>query len=464
MPEPTLLDDKNLPLSELQDAINAAEEFAASQNARVFALIQGKEPHANANKIVYENVPPPAKAAQLVLREFKAGINENELLDAVADFEQEKRLRVRRISPAWVEGEIRVVAIFEPAPAQAAQPAGTKIVTGNMSVFGGVDDEGMTPTENLALVWDEPTAANYPNWFFTKAEKPHLPGYGRRLKPGLHYVATRWKYTETPKSFLQKPTTTCTVFNPTTGKKLEGVRPIDWGPNLDTTGRDVDLSPAVAEALGLDTDDICTVWIPLPPGGTVLADATSATPAAPGKRRIVWLTGDYSERKVDAGKEKCDYTIDFHFNGFDKPAFGGEVFFKPGDASAKTLAEKIFAAFSAAGIKPHGEPIKSAGPDSRAKYIAGYPCHSVLLEPLFLTEKSQAEFIRKEGKLEEISKGIANAIKSVTGEDEIIGLSVGHLGKTSQPNDRGVQGFFGDWEGDYNKRMAEAVARHLQTA
>jgi hypothetical protein len=52
------------------------------------------------------------------------------------------------------------------------------------------------------------------------------------------------------------------VSNPSTGKS-KSAQPVDWGPNA-STGRIADLSPGLASALGLNTDDECTVEVPLP--------------------------------------------------------------------------------------------------------------------------------------------------------------------------------------------------------
>jgi hypothetical protein len=52
------------------------------------------------------------------------------------------------------------------------------------------------------------------------------------------------------------------------GKSVEA-RPVDFGPAI-ATGRVADLSPGLASALSLDTDDICTLDIPLPQAGVVV--------------------------------------------------------------------------------------------------------------------------------------------------------------------------------------------------
>lgn len=131
-------------------------------------------------------------------------------------------------------------------------------VEGKMSTFGGPTDKGMKSGEGLAL-WSSPQDMmnhGLTDWILSEASAK-APGLGRRLNPEQYYIACRWDYSETPRSFLR--TTSAWVENPKTGKRLIA-RPMDWGPNL-STGRVADLSPGLAKALGLKTDDVCNITI-----------------------------------------------------------------------------------------------------------------------------------------------------------------------------------------------------------
>jgi uncharacterized protein (TIGR02594 family) len=129
-------------------------------------------------------------------------------------------------------------------------------VTGKMSTFGGPADTGMSPSEGLALV--EPVEiAKFPGIFLSE-QPPGTTGFGRRLDPKAHYIAMRWDYKVTLRSWLQANKVQVTA----NGKTFEA-QPVDWGPNLHT-GRIADLSPGLAEALGLQTDDTVTITIPQP--------------------------------------------------------------------------------------------------------------------------------------------------------------------------------------------------------
>jgi hypothetical protein len=141
-----------------------------------------------------------------------------------------------------------------------SSPAGTPgtmiTIVGKMSVFGGPNDTGVGPDEGLSLFEPSDVAANAD--IFLPAQPSGTTGLARRLNPQAKYLACRWDLDETPKSYLR--TITVRVSNPSTGKS-ENARPADTGPDI-ATGRVADLSPGLAQALGLKTDDVCHVEIP----------------------------------------------------------------------------------------------------------------------------------------------------------------------------------------------------------
>jgi N-acetylmuramoyl-L-alanine amidase len=129
--------------------------------------------------------------------------------------------------------------------------------TGKMSTFGGPDDHGMSPNEGLALF--EPVDLSNPqySYLFLSAPPPGTSGLGRRLDPSKLYLACRWDYTQTPRDLLRN--NLAAVVNPQNGRSVSA-RPVDWGPSPDTN-RVADLSPGLAAALGLNTDDFVSVTI-----------------------------------------------------------------------------------------------------------------------------------------------------------------------------------------------------------
>ena len=130
---------------------------------------------------------------------------------------------------------------------------------GKMSTFGGPDDDGVSSSEGLSLVNNKSQLEELKAFFLDK-QPPGTTGYAKRLNPDTFYIACRWDFGQTSKKYLRS--ILVTVSNPANGKS-EQAKPIDFGP-ATATGRVADLSPGLAKALGLDTDEQCIVEIPLP--------------------------------------------------------------------------------------------------------------------------------------------------------------------------------------------------------
>lgn len=132
------------------------------------------------------------------------------------------------------------------------EPKDKLVFSGPMSTFGGPDDSGMSATEGLAMVQSYFEFAQMSAYF----QRGALFWYGRKLDPNTFYVA--WRYPKSLRIWLR----THKVKVRANGKCFEA-QTIDWGP-AEATGRVVDLSPGLAKALGLQTDQTCEVEVPLP--------------------------------------------------------------------------------------------------------------------------------------------------------------------------------------------------------
>ena len=126
---------------------------------------------------------------------------------------------------------------------------------GKMSHFGGPTDEGVKADEGLALV--TANNMNQVSEYFLPSQPAGTTGLARRLNPDKYYIACRWSYAQTPKSFLLGRMVR--VTNPTNGKSAEA-KPVDWGPHGDTQ-RVADLSPGLANYLGLATNGLVEVTL-----------------------------------------------------------------------------------------------------------------------------------------------------------------------------------------------------------
>jgi len=150
-------------------------------------------------------------------------------------------------------GEERPPEVEQPAPPAGGEAAAR--FAGKCSWFGGPDDEGVSPSEGLAFLYEYDDAPH----LFLDEQPAGTTGLARRLNPDTFYVACRWDYDETPKEMLAQRGYLAAV---SAGGKTALAWPADWGPHGDTD-RAADLSPGLMEALGLGTDDEVEVTYPV---------------------------------------------------------------------------------------------------------------------------------------------------------------------------------------------------------
>jgi len=130
------------------------------------------------------------------------------------------------------------------------QPEAFRLV-GKCSWFGGPDDQGVSPDEGLAFLYELDDAPE----LFLPYQPSGTTGLARRLDPATSYIACRWNYDQFSKEDLASGDLMFWVYAPKTGKRFKA-RPADWGPHEEKTGgRVADLSPGLLDALGIGTDD-----------------------------------------------------------------------------------------------------------------------------------------------------------------------------------------------------------------
>jgi hypothetical protein len=157
-----------------------------------------------------------------------------------------------------IKSVARRVTRVKRIPEKAAPPEEILFrVEGKMSTFGGPHDTGMAADEGLALFTSADLQDPKYAYLFLPNQPPGTSGLGRRLNTNQYYFACRWNYDDTPKEFLKRAL--ARVENPLNGRALDA-RPVDWGPNV-ATRRVADLSPGLATALGLATDNVVRITI-----------------------------------------------------------------------------------------------------------------------------------------------------------------------------------------------------------
>jgi hypothetical protein len=139
---------------------------------------------------------------------------------------------------------------------RVVQALQAKEFSGKIGIWGGPNDMGVPPDENLALV-DPSEIPDFQRYFLPR-QPSGTTGLARRLDPTSYYISARWNYTITSKPFLK--THLVIVKNPRNGKSAEA-QPVDWGPDA-MSGRVADISPGLATYLGLTVDDEAVIEIP----------------------------------------------------------------------------------------------------------------------------------------------------------------------------------------------------------
>ncbi len=124
---------------------------------------------------------------------------------------------------------------------------------GKMSTFGGISDTGMANDSGLAL-YEAKEADLRPDLFYPAPADTPTQETWKRLKTQAFYIAFRYDQKEIRQDLQWA---TWRLMNPRT-KQMVAAFCVDWGPGA-TTGRLVDVSPGIASALRLETDDLISV-------------------------------------------------------------------------------------------------------------------------------------------------------------------------------------------------------------
>lgn len=186
--------------------------------------------------------------------------------------------------------------------------------------------------------------------------------------------------------------------------------------------------------------------------------------------QVTFFKGDYKARQMKANEAGVDAYFEHHFNAGSRSAnyAVGIVATNHSKRSyelARQYAKEVAKEFNIHVARdtdrdPSNDGVFVGGWDGRRgnhnlKYTA---MPAVLLEPLFASNPTHAQWIRSESGQRRLSACLARTIYAFYPHDAHIGLSVGHKYKTSKPNDRGVEVYGGGSEAEY----AEVVLKLTQ--
>lgn len=300
-------------------------------------------------------------------------------------------------------------------------------ISGKCSWFGGPDDEGVSPDEGLAFIYEIDDAPD----LFLPQQPAGTTGLARRLDPDEHYIACRWDYSVTSKEELL--TIKVNVRAAKTGASFLA-RPADWGPHKDT-GRIADLSPGLLQALGIDTDDTVEVTIPTPKknlsivissghGLLVRGASSEFMDEVDEARKVVPQVAEYlrdngctvyefhddtsttQSQNLETivnyhNSQNRDLDVSVHFNAYDGTAHGTECLY----LTQKDLASRVATAISKSGkLTLRGD--NGAVHRTNLAFLNNTEAPAILIELCFCDHQSDSAHYRKH--FEAICRAIAN--------------------------------------------------------
>jgi hypothetical protein len=159
--------------------------------------------------------------------------------------------------------------------------------------------------------------------------------------------------------------------------------------------------------------------------------------------KVVRLTGDYEAREAEAKRRGCAMVLHQHLNSVADP--------KPSytlvEVAYPTTARELKCARDAAanyetllkGGLGYGSGVRVLKDGDRGESIIDNTLEAYISEPLFASNPTQAKWVAKPESQRALARAAVDAIQANYPDGSVIGLSIGHIGKTSNPRDRGAR-------------------------
>ena len=157
---------------------------------------------------------------------------------------------------------------------------------------------------------------------------------------------------------------------------------------------------------------------------------------------VVRLTGDYTAREAEARRRGCAMVWHQHLNSVADPRPSYTLV----EVAYPTTARELKCARDAAvnyarrlgGGYGDGDGVKILKDGARGESIVDGNVEAFISEPLFASNPTQAKWVAQSANQRALAKDAVDAIKANYPDGSVIGLSIGHIGKTSNPSDRGA--------------------------
>jgi hypothetical protein len=183
--------------------------------------------------------------------------------------------------------------------------------------------------------------------------------------------------------------------------------------------------------------------------------------------RVKFYKGDYSERQERANEDKCVAYVEHHFNSSSSPEAGYSVVITGANASQTSRNWGRWYAGAVArefGTSVGGDQgIVVGGYGGRGDFNLRFTeMPAVLLEPLFGSNPQQASWISSEDGQRRLAQVLCDSIQRFFQKGGLIGFSVGHKYKSTNPDDRGAPVIGGGKEADYAEAVLKSAAAMLE--
>lgn len=183
---------------------------------------------------------------------------------------------------------------------------------------------------------------------------------------------------------------------------------------------------------------------------------------------IRFYKGDYLARQKAANADKCVAYVEHHFNSSSSETANYSVVVTGSNASqtsknwGRWYARAVAHEFD---VRLGGsDGILVGGFEGRGDYNLRFTdMPALLLEPLFASHPQSAQLIKSEDGQQRLATILCDSIMRFFPNGGLIGFSVGHKYKTTNPNDRGAAIYGGGVEADYAELVLEK-AKHLLEA
>ena len=182
---------------------------------------------------------------------------------------------------------------------------------------------------------------------------------------------------------------------------------------------------------------------------------------------VRFYKGNYSWRQKQANRDRCDAYVEHHFNAASKTS-NYSVVVTGYNASGKSkkwgrwYANQVGQQFNVPVAGNSG--ILIGGFNGRGNgNLKHTNMPAILLEPLFVSNPTHAEWVRSEAGQDKLAKILVDSIIEFFPDGSKIGFSIGHKYKTSRPKDRGAAVYGGGTEADYAEIVMEKAKVILET-